>query len=72
MPSVAFGQCIDKTSFSGNPYLAVITYLIEKIHISSALLEEPPILQSLKDFPGYHETRRIITVFTRALHWSPS
>jgi hypothetical protein len=35
---------------------------------SWALLEEPPIVQSLKNFPAFYGTRRFITVFTRALH----
>jgi hypothetical protein len=37
---------------------------------SWALLEEPPILQLLKNFPAFYGTRSFITVFTRALHWS--
>jgi hypothetical protein len=35
-----------------------------------ALLEKLPIVQLLKNFPAYYGTRRFITVFTRALHWS--
>jgi hypothetical protein len=35
---------------------------------SWALLEEPPIGQPLKNFPAFHGTRRLNTVFTRALH----
>jgi hypothetical protein len=35
---------------------------------SSALLEKPPIVQLLKNFPGFYATKRFITVFTRALH----
>jgi hypothetical protein len=37
-----------------------------------ALLEKPPIVQLLKNFPAFYGTRRFITVFTRALHWSLS
>jgi hypothetical protein len=37
-----------------------------------ALLQEPLIVQSLKNFPAFHGTRRFNTVFTRALHWSLS
>jgi hypothetical protein len=44
-----------------------ITYLL-----SWALLEKPPIVQLLKNFPAFYGTRRYITVFTRALHWSLS
>jgi hypothetical protein len=37
-----------------------------------SLLEKPPILQPLQNFPAFYGTRRFITVFTRALHWSLS
>jgi hypothetical protein len=37
---------------------------------SWALLEKPPIVQPLKNFPAFYGTQRFITVFTRALHWS--
>jgi hypothetical protein len=37
---------------------------------SSVLLEKLPIVQILKNFPAFYGTRRFITVFTRALHWS--
>jgi hypothetical protein len=37
---------------------------------SRALLEEPPIMQPLKNFPSFYGTRRFNTVFTRAFHWS--
>jgi hypothetical protein len=39
---------------------------------SWALLEEPPIVQLLKNFPAFYGTRRFNIVFTRALHWSLS
>jgi hypothetical protein len=39
---------------------------------SWALLEEPPIVQPLKNFPAFYGTRKFNTVFTRALHWSLS
>jgi hypothetical protein len=39
---------------------------------SWTLLEEPPILQLLKNFPALYGTRRFITMFTRAPHWSLS
>jgi hypothetical protein len=35
---------------------------------SSALLDEPPIVQPLKNFTAFYGTRRFNTVFTRALH----
>jgi hypothetical protein len=39
---------------------------------SWALLEKLSILQLLKNIPSFYGTRRFITVFTRALHWSLS
>jgi hypothetical protein len=49
---------------------AVLTYLL--IPRSWALLEKPPVAQPLKNFATFYGTRRFITVFTRALHWSLS
>jgi hypothetical protein len=40
--------------------------------LSWILLEKPPNVQPLKNFPTFYGTRRLITVFTRALHWSLS
>jgi hypothetical protein len=34
---------------------------------SRALLKQPPVVQLLKSFPTFYKTRRLITVFTRAL-----
>jgi hypothetical protein len=45
----------------------ILTYLR-----SWALLEEPPIVQPLKNFPAFYGTRRFNNVFTRDLHWSLS
>jgi hypothetical protein len=39
---------------------------------SWALLQNPPIVQPLKNFPAFYGTQKFITVFTRALHWSLS
>jgi hypothetical protein len=39
---------------------------------SCALLEKVPIVQPFKKFPAFYGTRRFITVFTRAFHWSLS
>jgi hypothetical protein len=39
---------------------------------SRALLEKLPTVQPLKKFSAFYGTRRFITVFTRALHWSLS
>jgi hypothetical protein len=39
---------------------------------SSALLEKLAIVQLLKNFSTFYRTRRFITLFTRALHWSLS
>jgi hypothetical protein len=46
-------------------YYDLLTYIR-----SSALLEEPLIVQPLKNFPTFYGTRRFNTVFTRALDWS--
>jgi hypothetical protein len=47
------------------------TYLLT--HSPSwALLEEPPIVQAIKNFPAFYGTWRFNTVFTRALRWSLS
>jgi hypothetical protein len=39
---------------------------------SWSLLEKQPIVQLLKNFLAFYGTRKFITVFTRALHWSIS
>jgi hypothetical protein len=36
---------------------------------SRALLEKPPSVQLLKNFPAFYGTRRFIAVFTITLHW---
>jgi hypothetical protein len=58
-------------------YISVRSILILSHHLltylrSWALLEEQPIVQPLINFPAFYGTRRFNTVFTRALHWSPS
>jgi hypothetical protein len=52
-------------------YMNFIVYLLTYLRIW-ALLEEPPIVQPLKNFPAFYGTRRLNTVFARALHWSLS
>jgi hypothetical protein len=54
-----------------NNCLSKTTYLLTYLR-SWALLEKLPIVQPLKNFPTFYGTRRFITVFTRALHWSLS
>jgi hypothetical protein len=49
----------------------ILTYLLGFLR-SWALLEEPPIVQPLKNFPASYGTRSFNTVFTRAFHWSLS
>jgi hypothetical protein len=49
----------------------LITYLLTYLR-SWALLQKLPIVQPLKNVPGFYGTRKFITVFTRALHWSLS
>jgi hypothetical protein len=54
-----------------NCFSTVPTYLLTYLR-SWALLEEPPIVQPLENFPAFCGTRRFNTAFTRALHWSLS
>jgi hypothetical protein len=49
-----------------------IPQTIMLITLSWAILEKPPIVQPLKNFPAFYENRRFITVFTKYLHWSLS
>jgi hypothetical protein len=52
-------------------YGYLLTYLL--IYLQSwALLEKVSIMQPLENFPAFYGTRRFITVFTRAFHWSLS
>jgi hypothetical protein len=39
---------------------------------SRAFLEKVTVTQLVKKFPAFYGTRRFITVFTGARHWSPS
>jgi hypothetical protein len=50
-----------------------ITKMLHLLTLSScALLEKPPVVQLLKNFPAFYGTRRSITVLIRALQWSLS
>jgi hypothetical protein len=40
--------------------------------LSWAVLQKTPILQLLKNFSAFYGSRRFITAFTRAIHWSQS
>jgi hypothetical protein len=53
--------------FSG-PYPELDEYSLMELSFP----EKPPIVQLLKNFPAFYGTRRFITMFTRALHWSLS
>jgi hypothetical protein len=48
------------------------TYWVLTYTRSWTLLEEPPNVQPLNNFPAFYGTRRFNTAFTRALHWSLS
>jgi hypothetical protein len=52
--------------------LCVVCIISELTSWSWALLEKPPIVQLLKNFPIFYEIQKFITVFTRTLHWSLS
>jgi hypothetical protein len=54
------------------PAHLILLDLIKLTPCSWALLEKPPVVQLLKNFPIFYGTRRFITVFTRALRWSLS
>jgi hypothetical protein len=54
------------------PLHLILLDLIKLTPCSWTLLEKPPVVQLLKNFPKFYGTRRFITVFTRALHWSLS
>jgi hypothetical protein len=51
-----------------SPSLHRLSYLLTYLQ-SWALLEKPPIVQLLKNFPVFYGTRKFITVFTRVLQW---
>jgi hypothetical protein len=55
-------------------YCGLLFYLLYTASLthswSWAHLEKLSIVQPLKNFPAFYGTRRFITVFTRALHWS--
>jgi hypothetical protein len=55
------------STFRGTPSACILAYLR-----SCVLLEKLQIVQPLKNFSAFYVTRRFITVFTRALHWSLS
>jgi hypothetical protein len=82
---LSMSQCLHRFEIS-NQFTDFYQYLLEHYFIrgnsnviyiitylrSWALLEKLPIAQPLKNFPAFYGTRRFITVFTRALHWSLS
>jgi hypothetical protein len=49
-----------------------VTYPFLLTHYGVDLLQKPPIMQPLKNFPTFYGTRKFITVLTRAFHWSLS
>jgi hypothetical protein len=51
-------------------YCEFVKYGTQLTSWSWDLLEKPPVVQLLKNFPTFYGARRFITVFTRALHWS--
>jgi hypothetical protein len=53
-------------------YSRLIVWLSLTHSWSRALLEKLPIVQPLKNFPAFPGTRKFITAFTRAHHWSLS
>jgi hypothetical protein len=62
---------ISKVNQNASYFFFLLTYLLTYSR-SGALLEEPPIVQLLKNFPAVYGTKMFNTMFTRALHWSLS
>jgi len=52
-------------STTGKPSSITYMYLL-----SPYVLQKLLVAQLVKKFPSFYETRRFITVFTRARHWS--
>jgi hypothetical protein len=52
--------------------VAALNYWWELTPRCWAFLEKQAVAQSLKNIPTFYGTRRFITVFTRAIHWSLS
>jgi hypothetical protein len=67
-------QIIYNSSFACRPTIRCCVKEILTSHFMElrALLEKPPVVQLFKNVPALYGTRRFITVFTRALHWSLS
>jgi hypothetical protein len=63
--------CLESVSPPGTR-IAISPSKSELIPWSTALLEKQPVAQLLKNFTTFYGTRRFITVFSRALHWSLS
>jgi hypothetical protein len=60
-------------SWIGGPKIYKSSINIQNTYLRSwDLLEKLPIVQPLKNFPAFYVTRRFVTVFTRAVHWSLS
>jgi hypothetical protein len=51
--------------------LSVSIYILQTTR-NWALLEKPPTVQPLENFPTIYENRRFIAALIRALHWSLS
>jgi hypothetical protein len=62
----------ERCSYAQQKSCSKIDRIIKLNSWSWALLEKPPGMQPLKNFPAFYGTRRFITVFTRALHRSLS
>jgi hypothetical protein len=58
--------------YSNLPPRGIYLLLNQLTSWSWALLEKPTVVQLLKNPPIFYGTRKFITVFTRALHWSLS
>jgi hypothetical protein len=52
--------------------IRVLVFYYKNTLVHFLTTEKPPVTQPLKNFPAFYGTRRFITMFTRALHWSLS
>jgi hypothetical protein len=62
-----YGLVYRTMSHAVSPWVSLLTNCMEQ-----SLFEKLTDTQLVKKFPGFYGTRRFITVFTRARHWSLS
>jgi hypothetical protein len=65
---------VNKTRISVKIFnlISIVDFNVRLTALSQVLLENLPVALLLNNFPTLYGTRRFITVFTRAQHWSLS